>query len=110
MILEHEEKYRSVKALLVKHAVDDNAKIVLAPRVAKYSLMMNHLYADLGFKSRTEMGKFMKLNFPVLAAEKPKDKLWKKYLYDCIGDVAPACATCDDQITCFTCQDKELSL
>ena len=46
---------------------------------------------------------------PIEKAEKPKDKLWKKYLYDSIGKIAPACATCDDQLTCFTCMVKEMS-
>ena len=109
MIVEHEEMCRSVKELLVKHAVNENARVVLAPMVARYSLMMNHLYEDLGFNSRTEMGKFMKENFPTLAVQKPKDKLWKKFLYDSIGAVAPACADCDDQITCFACQVKEVN-
>lgn len=108
MIEEHNTMYQGVRKLLVEHAVDNHAKIVLAPKVASTSLLMNHLYEDLGFKSRTEMGKFMKLNFPTLAAQKPKDKLWKKYLYDCIGEVAPACMTCNDQLTCFACQVKEI--
>lgn len=108
MIEEHNTMYQGVRKLLVEHAVDNNAKIVLAPKVASTSLLMNHLYEDLGFQSRTEMGKFMKLNFPTLAAQKPKDKLWKKYLYDCIGEVAPACMTCNDQLTCFACQVKEI--
>jgi len=63
----------------------------------------------MGFKSRTKMCEFMKLNFSTLAIQKPKDKLWKKYLYDCINSIAPACASCDDQLTCFTCIVKEMS-
>lgn len=109
MIDEQVQMYEEVKALLVKHAVNEQAKTVLAPRIARHSLMMNHLYEDLGLPSRTEMGKMMKANFPTLAAGKPKEKLWKKYLYDCIGKVAPACATCDDQLSCFACQIKEIS-
>ena len=65
------------------------------------------IYEDLGMKSRTEMGKFMSQHFPTLASLKPKDKLWKKFLYDSIGKIAPACAACDDQITCFACIIKE---
>lgn len=105
----HKQMYESIKALLQMHASGNYAKKVLAPMVAKHSLEMNHLYEDIGFKSRTEMGRFMKLNFTTLAEKKPKDKLWKKYMYDCIGEVAPACATCDDQLNCFTCIVKELS-
>ena len=95
--------------LLQSHAVNSYVYHVLAPWVAHESLKMNHLYEDLGFKSRTEMGRFMKKNFPELAAIKPKEKLWKKFLYDAIGKVAPACATCDDQATCFRCIMQEMS-
>jgi len=98
-----------VYALLCSYAVDSNAQNVLAPWIAKKSLEMDHLYKDLGLKNRIEMGKFMKKNFPLLAKKKPKDKLWKKFIYDEIGKVAPACATCDDQISCFTCMVSENS-
>lgn len=101
--------YEKLVALLHSFAVDENAKEILAPMVAKKSLMMNHLYEDIGFCSRSEMGKFMMKNFPILAKEKPKEKLWKKFLYDKIGEVAPACATCDDQQTCFKCILSEQS-
>ncbi len=109
MKIEHKLMYEDVRALLASYAVNGFAEVVLAPLVARTSLEMNHLYEDLGFKSRTEMGRFMKRNFPLLAEEKPKDKLWKKYLYDRIDAVAPACATCDDQATCFKCLLEELS-
>jgi nitrogen fixation protein NifQ len=100
---------REVCDLLRAHAVNGHARNVLAPWVAFESLKMNHLYEDLGFKSRTEMGRFMKKNFPELAVQKPKEKLWKKFLYDEIGRIAPACATCDDQVTCFKCILQEMS-
>jgi nitrogen fixation protein NifQ len=98
----------AVTSLLRSHAVSDFAVHTVAPLVAKKSLMMNHLYQDLGFKNRVEMGAFMKTYFPVLAAAKPKDKLWKKYLYDLIGTVAPACFSCKDQAGCFACKVEEL--
>jgi nitrogen fixation protein NifQ len=106
---EHVKMYEDVKTLLSAYAVNYYAKTVLAPLVAQKSLLMDHLYEDMGFHSRTEMGAFMKKNFPKLAEEKPKDKLWKKYIYDRVGSIAPACATCDDQLTCFKCMVKELS-
>jgi len=98
-----------VRILLQEHAVNEYAKSVLAPWVAYESLKMNHMYEDLGFKSRTQMGKFMMKNFPSLAEQKPKDKLWKKFIYDEIGQIAPACADCNDQLTCFSCMVSELS-
>jgi nitrogen fixation protein NifQ len=98
-----------VCTLLQEYAVNGYVHDVLARWVAYESLKMNHLFEDLGFKSRTEMGRFMKKNFPSLAAKKPKEKLWKKFLYDEIGMIAPACATCDDQATCFKCLIQEMS-
>lgn len=65
--------------------------------------MMNHLYEDLALPNRFVMGVFMKKNFPELAAQKPKNILWKKYIYDKINMVAPACYECKDQINCFAC-------
>ncbi|MBN2897110.1 MAG: nitrogen fixation protein NifQ [Campylobacterales bacterium] len=101
--------YEAVRDLLRAHAINGYAANILAPHVARTSLQMNHLYEDLGFKSRSEMGRFMSRNFPTLAAQKPKEKLWKKFLYDSIGAVAPACITCNDQATCFTCMLSEMS-
>ncbi len=98
-----------IENYLKKYAINDEARYVIAPLVAKKSLEMNHLYQDLGFKSRTQMGSFMAQHFPHLAQLKPKDKLWKKFLYDAIGMVAPACATCNDQEHCFTCLIAEAS-
>lgn len=90
--------------LLQSYAKDDYSKNEVAPHLAKVSLEMNHLYEDLGFKNRVEMGRYMKENFPSLGAKKPEDKLWKKYIYDLIGETAPACATCSDQVNCFACK------
>ncbi len=92
-----------VTLFLQRFAKDDRSKHQMAPLIAKASLMSNHLYEDLGFANRIEMGRFMKEHFPTLATQKPSDKLWKKYIYDSIGEIAPACATCHDQINCFGC-------
>lgn len=93
-----------VTHFLQRFAKDDSAKYQIAPLIAKASLMSNHLYEDLGFANRIEMGRFMKEHFPALANQKPSDRLWKKYIYEGIGEVAPACATCHDQINCFGCK------
>jgi nitrogen fixation protein NifQ len=90
-----------VQEFLAKYAKDQYAKEEMAAHIARVSLMMNHLYQDLGFKNRFEMGIFMKRHFPELSNKKPKDKLWKKFIYDSIGETAPACAQCADQVSCF---------
>ena len=92
-----------VRDFLASHANGVYARDEMAPHVARISLMMNHLYQDLGFNNRTEMGRFMSKHFPKLAQKKPKDVLWKKFIYDSIGEVAPACKHCKDSINCFAC-------
>ena len=94
---------KEVLELLVKYANDDFAKNELAPLIAKTSIQMGHLYSDLGLASREEMGKLMSANFSSLAKLKPSEVRWKKYLYDCIGKTAPACAKCTDISNCFHC-------
>jgi nitrogen fixation protein NifQ len=93
----------SILKLLQEHANDDYAKNELAPLIATTSLEMGHLYSDLGLESREVMGKLMFKNFTSLAKLKPDEVRWKKYLYDCIGKTAPACATCHDISNCFHC-------
>lgn len=105
---EREIMENEVTSLLASHAVSEFAAHTVAPLVAKKSLMMNHLYQDLGFKNRAQMGTFMKTYFPVLAASKPQDRLWKKFIYDLVGKVAPACYACNDQAGCFKCKIEEL--
>lgn len=90
-----------VTELLQSYAKDEYSKNIIAPHVAKTSLEPNHLYQDLGFNNRVQMGKYMNEHFPKLAELKPAQKLWKKFIYDSIGEVAPACEVCKDQITCF---------
>jgi nitrogen fixation protein NifQ len=109
MKLEHKKMYDDINALLGTYAVNGYVKYILAPHVAMISLEMNHMYEDLGFKSRSEMGRFMMRNFPELAKQKPKEKLWKKFLYERIDAIAPACENCDDQKTCFRCIVSEKS-
>jgi nitrogen fixation protein NifQ len=90
-----------VTYFLQSYAKDNYAKDEIAPHIAQKSLEMNHLYQDLGFKNRIQMGKYMNEHFPKLAELKPAQKLWKKFIYDSINEVAPACEDCKDQITCF---------
>ena len=106
---EYFEMYEKVRTLLAKHAINGYAEYILAPHVARISLEMHHLYEDLGFKNRSQMGAFMMKNFPGLAKQKPKTKLWKKFLYDSIHEIAPACVYCDDQLTCWSCIVSEKS-
>lgn len=106
---EHDTLRHEIEDYLKKYAINDEGRYEAAPLIAKKSLEMNHLYQDMGFKSRVHMGMYMAKHFPRLAQLKPKEKLWKKFLYDSIGKVAPACATCNDQEYCFACILAEAS-
>ena len=102
--LEKVKLEREVMVFLQSYAKNRYSKYVIAPHVASMSLQMNHLYEAMGFKNRVQMGKFMKCHFPELAQKKPVDKLWKKFIYDSGGKIAPYCFTCKDQNNCFACE------
>jgi nitrogen fixation protein NifQ len=102
--LEKVKLEREVMVFLQSYAKNRYSKYVIAPHVASMSLQMNHLYEAMGFKNRVQMGKFMKCHFPELAQKKPVDKLWKKFIYDSVGKIAPYCFTCKDQNNCFACE------
>ena len=95
---------REVMIFLQSYAKNRYSKYVIAPHIAAMSLQMNHLYEAMGFKNRVQMGKNMKCHFPELAAKKPVDKLWKKFIYDSISRVAPFCFSCKDNSNCFACE------
>ena len=95
---------QKVIAFLSNYAKDAYALHVTTPHLAKTSLEKNHLYEDLGFANRVQMGKYMQEHFPTLCAIKPADKLWKKFIYDSIGEIAPACENCSDQDNCWACR------
>lgn len=92
-----------IKYLLIGHAMTKEST-VLADVIAQKSTRMNHLYQDMGFKSRSEMSEFMARHYPKLAEKKPKEIRWKKFLYDCIEETAPACEYCKDIENCFSCE------
>jgi nitrogen fixation protein NifQ len=87
--------------LLQKHAVGIMACDEIAPYIAKKSLEINHLYEAMGFDARAVMAVYMHQHFPTLASKKPDNMRWKKFLYDSIGAVAPACVGCPDAEDCF---------
>lgn len=100
----YREVEEALRQLLAEHGSNDYARHELAPLIAAKSLLMNHLYEDLGLASRKEMNALMQEHFPALAARKPENIRWKKYLYDLLGKTAPACGMCQDFDECFDCQ------
>ena len=94
----------TVTIFLQGYAKNRYSKYVIAPHVAAMSMRERHLYEDMGFKNRVQMGKYMRCHFRKLFELKPADKPWKKFIYDSHDLVAPACFTCKDQTNCFACR------
>lgn len=68
----------------------------------------NHLWQDMGFRSRSDVKGYLNLVFPALAARNVKDMKWKKFFYKQLCNQegiytcrAPSCAVCDDYAKCF---------
>ena len=98
-----------LRALLLEHRASDAEEPVwLAAIVARRSLEPNHLWQDLGFASRDELGAMFRRHFPSLVALNSGDMKWKKFFYRqlCSREgfllcKAPHCEKCDDHAACF---------
>jgi nitrogen fixation protein NifQ len=80
----------------------------LADMVARRCMRPNHLWQDLGFRNRRELGWMLLRHFEPLAERNKADMKWKKFFYRtiCRDDgymlcAAPSCAECDDFDNCF---------
>ena len=98
-----------IMLLLDKHAANKGANESTGALISEKCFEMGHLYRDMEFASRIEMNSFMTLHYPSLAAKRPADVRWKKFLFDTIGEVAPACFECKDSGNCFKCDIMEQS-
>ena len=81
---------------------------LLADMTARRCMRPNHLWQDLGFRNRRELGWMMLRHFTSLAQRNIADMKWKKFFYRtiCRDDgymlcAAPSCAECDDFDNCF---------
>jgi len=93
--------------LLCSNGANDFAKTALANYIAVKAFEPGHLYYDMGLHSRSEMNHLMHDNYPSLAAQRPPEKRWKKFLFDEINSIAPACYGCLDAQNCFKCDVLE---
>ncbi|MDR3535335.1 MAG: nitrogen fixation protein NifQ [Acetobacteraceae bacterium] len=80
----------------------------LADMVARRCMRPNHLWQDLGFRNRRELGWMLMRHFEPLAERNRADMKWKKFFYRTICRdegymlcAAPSCAECDDFDNCF---------
>jgi nitrogen fixation protein NifQ len=96
-------------ALLLEHrAGNDISEQWMAQIVTAACMDRNHLWQDLGLRSREHLSRLMMQNFPALAANNVHDMKWKKFLYKQLCEReginacrAPSCEYCVDYLNCF---------
>lgn len=98
-----------VFALLLEHrAYNSMSEQWLAQIVTSACMANDHLWQDLGLRSRDYLSLLMTQNFPSLAAKNEHDMKWKKFLYKQLCEKeginacrAPSCEYCVDYLQCF---------
>ena len=83
-------------------------EVPLASILAAACLGGDHLWRDLGLKSRTELSELMSCHFPELAQRNSGDMKWKKFFYKQLCEQeggyvcrAPSCEQCAAYDDCF---------
>lgn len=86
----------------------DRLETRLAKIIARRAQRPNHLWQDLGLRTRNELGWLMERHFEPLALRNVRGMRWKKFLYRMICSdtgytlcTAPSCSECCDFDTCF---------
>lgn len=85
-----------------------NIELKIADIVAAACLGGDHLWRDLGFSSRAELGELLHVNFKPLAEKNTQDMKWKKFFYKQMCEQeggyvcrAPSCNECAAYDDCF---------
>jgi nitrogen fixation protein NifQ len=102
-----------VLALLLEHrAYKHMSEEWMAEIVTTACMGGDHLWQDLGLRSREYLSRLMTENFPSLAGKNVHDMKWKKFLYKQLCEKegintcrAPTCEYCVDYLTCFGPED-----
>ncbi|OGS91734.1 MAG: hydrogenase [Gallionellales bacterium GWA2_59_43] len=86
----------------------DESELWMAEIVTTACMANDHLWQDLGLRSRQYLSQLMTQNFPALAAKNIHDMKWKKFLYKQLCEReginacrAPSCQVCTDYLKCF---------
>jgi len=98
-----------VLALLLEcRAFNNMSEQWIAEIVTNACMGSDHLWQDLGLRSRDYLSRLMTENFPSLAAKNEHDMKWKKFIYKQLCEReginacrAPTCEYCVDYLTCF---------
>ncbi|MGE4399732.1 MAG: nitrogen fixation protein NifQ [Campylobacterales bacterium] len=105
--MQNQTDFQKIIILLQENADNEFAKTALASYIAAKAFEPGHLYSDMGMSSRAELNKLMTDNYHLLAKKRPPEIRWKKFLFDEINSVAPACYECRDLQNCFKCNILE---
>lgn len=103
------DEWRELRALLLQgRRGDDMAEVWLADIVAAGCLGGDHLWRDLGLRSRAQLSELLHGHFPGVAQRNQRDMKWKKFFYKQLcetgGDYvcrAPSCDQCAAYAQCF---------
>ena len=98
-----------ILALLLEHRAYKNmSELWMAEIVTTACMASDHLWQDLGLRSRDYLSRLIIENFPTIAAKNEHDMKWKKFLYKQLCDRegintcrSPSCEYCTDYLTCF---------
>jgi nitrogen fixation protein NifQ len=109
LVSERETERADLRALmLADRAGRSDSELVIAELVAIGCMAEDHLWSDLGLRSRPDVSALLAINFPALAARNDKNMKWKKFFYKqlCAKEGiylcrAPSCAVCADYRKCF---------
>ncbi len=104
-----QEDERCLRELLTSSATHRTPfQLHLAALVARRAMRPNHLWQDMGLRSRDELSRMMGMHFAPLARRNVNNMKWKKFFYRMICRdegfrlcAAPSCAECDDFTVCF---------
>jgi nitrogen fixation protein NifQ len=103
------DEHNEVLQLMLGHVAGQaEAESWVAEIVTSACQGQDHLWQDLGLRSRVDLSDLMSVHFPALAAKNDKDMKWKKFIYKqlCITEGiytcrAPSCEVCSDYDNCF---------
>jgi nitrogen fixation protein NifQ len=109
----HALERSDVLSLLLGHrANQDDSECWMAEIVAAACMANDHLWQDLGLRSRDFLSHLMMQNFPALATKNVHDMKWKKFIYKQLCEQeginacrAPTCEYCVDYLNCFGPED-----
>jgi nitrogen fixation protein NifQ len=103
-----DERDDLIQLMLMHKAGSSPSEVWMAHVVAAGCMGSDHLWEDLGLRTRAQLTDLMRRNYPTLAVRNVKDMKWKRFLYKQLCEAegiytcrAPSCEVCRDYDVCF---------